>query len=455
MEKEFKKILGFSSLLAAAVGIVVSQGTLVSVMQGIALGQTDFIIALSIAALLSFCYICTFSELSLMMPKAGGINAYSQVALGHFPSIVATLCGYVVVSVLGIPAELQLLQSGIFEVFHVNIPHLGLVLLIIVTAMNIFGIDFFSKFQNVFSFSMIAVLALIGIQYFTGTSPESNDLNSLSMSSISISNAFSLVSLALWAFLGAEFICSLSEESINPQKHIPRAMTIGMIIIFVLYTLFGLTAIKFLPQDIILSSQMPHFKLINEILGSFGSSIMLIVCISASSSTINSIMSSIPRMMYGMSKSGQLPSFIGYIHPKFKTPVFAILSLFLLALIPMIGMTSSIEQVITLLIAASTSWLATYVIAHFSLIKLRKDYPHHTRPYKSPLFPMPQLFGSLGMIYVFFNCAPTPELAPTIYKYAGICISIVAIYAIIWIKFVMKTSLFTPVQMSKILDEVA
>ena len=77
-----KKVLGFPSLFAAAIGLVVAQSCFVSILQGVGNGGATFFIALIIAFLLTLCYSATWAELSLMMPKAGGISTYTLTAIG-------------------------------------------------------------------------------------------------------------------------------------------------------------------------------------------------------------------------------------------------------------------------------------------------------------------------------------------------------------------------------------
>ena len=81
-----KKALGLTSLFIITLGIVVSQTSVVSILQGAGLGGGTFFIAILIAFVIALCYISTYSELALMMPKAGSISTYTAVSLGHFNS---------------------------------------------------------------------------------------------------------------------------------------------------------------------------------------------------------------------------------------------------------------------------------------------------------------------------------------------------------------------------------
>ena len=89
MVEELKKgVLGFPSLLAVSVGLVIASTTLVSLCQGMGLGGYGFIVSMLIAWVLMIFQAFTFSELAITMPRAGSISSYTEVALGPFLAIV-------------------------------------------------------------------------------------------------------------------------------------------------------------------------------------------------------------------------------------------------------------------------------------------------------------------------------------------------------------------------------
>lgn len=104
-----KRSLGLTSLIAICVGIVVGQDFLITILQGVGINATGFFVAMLIAFVLALGYVFTFSELTLMMPKAGGISTYTEVAIGHLPAIVVTIAGYSGIAVFAGAADLYLL----------------------------------------------------------------------------------------------------------------------------------------------------------------------------------------------------------------------------------------------------------------------------------------------------------------------------------------------------------
>jgi amino acid transporter len=114
---------------------------------------------------------------------------------------------------------------------------------------------------------------------------------------------------------------------------------------------------------------------------------------------------------------------------------------------------STIETVVVFIVASTVSWLLAYIIAHIDVIVLRVKYPDLPRPFKSPLFPIPQILGIAGTICALIYIFPDPKMKADIYRYAFYFLGGTAIYAFLWCTFIMKKGLFKPVKYEEALKE--
>ena len=437
------RVLGFPSLFVVAVGIVTAQSCFVSTLQGAGLGGVSFLVALWMAFILTLCYVSTYSELSLMMPKAGSISTYTAVAIGHFPAIIATLSGYLAPVLFAGPAELLLVQNILHQTFPDVFAHVGLVILAIFTLLNLLGIDIFSAVQSILTYAMLLTMLMIGIAGFYSTPALglSSDDMWQGFSHIGL-DVFSLVVLAIWAFLSLEFICPLIEESKQPEKNIPKTMFLGAIVILIVHSLIAYTGMRHVPAEQLIESNTPHGLLVNGLFKNWGWLMITVFAITTTSGIINSTLATIPRVLFGMAHHHQLPAIFKALHPRWKTPWFGILLVAALQALPMLILANSPDILLLLVISAATCWLLTYIIAHIDVMVLRKKYPHFKRPFTSRFYPVPQVLGIVGMGYAIFNNAPTPDLTIKVYTNAALFIGITAIYAFFWVKYSMKKGLF-------------
>ncbi len=438
-----KRVLGFPALFVIAIGVVTAQSCFVSTLQGAGIGGAHFFIALLVGFVLTLCYVSTYSELSLMMPKAGSISTYTAVAMGHFPAIVASIAGYLAPIIFGGPAEL-LLVDYILEVAYPGVfSHVGLFLLVTLTIFNLLGINIFSTIQNILTYTMLIALLVVGITGFSGTNAVGISSSALLQQISQVdTGVFSLVVLAIWAFLSIEFICPLIEETKRPEKNIPRTMFAAAVVILIIHSLVAYAGMRQVPADNLAESDIPHWILVNTIFGNTGRFIIAVITITTTAGFINTVLATLPKMFYGMAHHKQLPAAFMKIHSKYKSPWVGILFIAASIAIPLLLLSKAKDVLITLVISSATIWLLTYIIAHLNVIVLRKKYPNFNRPYKTPFYPIPQIIGIAGMGFAIVKNAPSEDLTTKVYLNTAIFIIITATYAFFWIKYKMKKGLF-------------
>lgn len=114
--------LGLRHLLSTSVGVIVSQVTMVSLLQGFGLGGWGFVLALVLALALALINAMAFAELALMLPGEGSLSTYAEAALGHFPAILLVFAGYVTPIIFGLPAELMLADQILSQAITTPLP---------------------------------------------------------------------------------------------------------------------------------------------------------------------------------------------------------------------------------------------------------------------------------------------------------------------------------------------
>ena len=393
--------LGLGALLAVAIGLVVSQGVMVLMLQGAGIAGLGFLIPLTLAFFLALTYVMSFSELALMIPRAGSLSSYTEVALGHFPAILATFSGYVVVAMFALSAELLLLDLIIAEVYPGALPSMSVAygVLILFTLLNLLGIDLFARLQSALALVMVVVLLALGLTAMTGSGSQpaltqalTHDWNPLG------AGVLTLVALAIWGFVGAEFVCPLVEESKQPERNIPWSMMLGVGVIFVTIALYSIGALFYVPQEELAGAALPHYLFATALLGEGGKIFLVIAAVTATCSTVNTSLAAIPRMLLGMAVNGQAFPQFKRLSKRFNTPWVAVLFVAAITGAPVLLMGDDPGAIGLLLLAAAIAWLLAYIICHLDVIALRRRYPDLARPFTTPFYPLPQLLGIADML---------------------------------------------------------
>jgi len=441
------KKIGFVTMMAICVGLVIAQGVMISALQGIGIGGMAFIFAMIIALILAQFNAMSFAELSLMFPQEGTLATYTQKAIGHFPAIVSVFAGYVVVALLAIPVEMFLVDAILGELFPGLLPEKVAPLLILglFTITNLIGTDVFAKVQNLLAFVLVTALIITGATAITTglQSPQELAGTSVDWSFDGVLNGsvIGLVGLALWTMVGVEFICPLINEVKNPNKNIPRAMHLSLFIIFTIFVAFAYGASLLMDVESIMGSPLPFIDYANAVFGKSGLIIAAVMAVTATCSTMNTILSAVPKMLHGMAENKQaFPQL--KITNKHNVPWVGTLMMAVGIMIPFFIF--GIDALIPLIIAATTSWLLAYCVAHIDVIVLRKRLPNQERPYKTPFYPVPQILGIAGMLYVAANNSPAPEMTQLVYTIAGSILLVLSVIGALWVKLYMKRGLFEP-----------
>lgn len=438
------KKIGLLTMISISIGIVVAQGAMISALQGIGIGGSAFIAAMIAALVIAHFNIMSFAELSLMFPAEGTLATYTQKAIGHFPAIVSVYSGYVVVGILGVTVELFLVEAMLDALLPGMLPAkvVPLLVLFFLCVTNIRGTDVFAKVQNLIVVVMVAAILLIGlVASFHLTAPAEIVGTSVDfgMAGVKDGSFIGLIALAMWLFVGAEFICPMIKEVKNPNKNIPTSMHASVTIIFAMYITFVYGATQFLSVETLIESNIPYVDYAIAVFGDTGLLIATVMALAATFSSANTILAAIPRMLHGMAEQKQSLPILKRVN-RFGAPWIAIVMMTVLVSIPFLIL--DIDSVIVLLIAATISYLLAYIVAHIDVMVLRRRMPNHPRPYRTPFYPIPQILGIVAMVYVIINSSPAPEMTVQIFQIFGGMLLFISVIAALWVKLYMKKGLF-------------
>jgi amino acid transporter len=138
--------------------------------------------------------------------------------------------------------------------------------------------------------------------------------------------------LAFYAFIGFEDMVNVAEEVRQPERNLPRAILLALLISSVLYLLVSLAAITGLPAERLAAADAPLAVLYESVTGREPVLITLISMFAVvNGALIQIIMAS--RVCYGMARQHWLPVCFGRVHPRTRTPVMATVTVAALVLL--------------------------------------------------------------------------------------------------------------------------
>ena len=279
-----------------------------------------------------------------------------------------------------------------------SIPWIAIIMIIILSAINWYGIEESALVTLVFTFIEAAGLLLVVILGFM--LPQRNP-NYLEIPTALDPTIAVLLGAAVFyfAFTGFELQPTLSEEAKDPERTLPKAIILALLACSLLYLLVSLAVVRLLPWDVLMNSKAP---LADAAARAWSTSYFLLMAIAlfSTSNTILGFLVSSSRLIYGLSSEGVLSKRLSLVDSKRRTPyiavilsgVISILVIFITLYVPMLtGWRITIGNIKYELIdlvgkTASLSALIAFVIVNISNIVLRYLNPdEEARKFKVPL----------------------------------------------------------------------
>ncbi len=141
------------------------------------------------------------------------------------------------------------------------------------------------------------------------------------------------VAAVFFAYIGFDAISTTAEEAKNPQKDLPRAMILALIITTLIYVLISLIITGMVHYSELRVGD-PLAYALDKVGLQWISGIIAFSALIAMTSVLLVFQLGQPRIWMSMSRDGLLPPVFSKIHPKFKTPYTATLIAGIIVAIP-------------------------------------------------------------------------------------------------------------------------
>jgi amino acid transporter len=393
-----RRRLGLPLLVLYGTGITIGAGiyVLIGAVAGHAGGYAPWSF-LAAAVVMTFT-VGTYIELATRFPVSAGEAAYVRAAFGS--RLLSTITGMLTVTVGVVSASTVTAGSVGYIKQFVDLPQGVLIIIVVVIlgAVAAWGILESVVLASIFTLieagglvAIIVAAAYLGVPAISALAPPPLDIGILS------GVAFASL-LAFFAFIGFEDLVNVVEEIKVPNRDLPRAIVLTLLISAVLYVAVAAIAVTAVPIEQLSSSSAPLSLVFRSVAGVSPATISAIA-IFATLNTILAQMTLAARVIYGMAQQGDLPEAMGRVHPRTGTPILA--TVLIIAAVIGLALTVSFEQ-----LAESTSLatLAVFALVNLALLRLRygrvrTDTPHVTMPVWVPVM---GLLTCLAMIAVSF-----------------------------------------------------
>lgn len=404
-ELELKRALGPISATAITVGGVIGSGIFLKPWEIARQLPSEPWIYFCWVALGLTCLFGTFAyaELGCMFPEAGGQYSFLRESWGQFVAFLYGWCFFWVINTGTIAALAVAFADTLGRVFELGstvhfLIAVGMILLL--AAVNHFGVLWGAVLQNVSTFAKLValgVLVLAGL-FVAGGAPAESTVVANEAVPFTMAGLITSCVAIFWAYEGWHMLSFSAAEVKHPERDLPRGFIGGMLILIAIYVAVNWTYLKAvsLPEMRGLAAQIDVPRTaVERILGApAAQGVVLLVALSIFGSTNSSLLSA-PRGFYAMAKDGLMPRALTRIHPTYRTPTVAIWTQAVWSCV-LVGVLKGFKDITEYVIFAA---LIFYALAVSGVIRLRRARPDAPRPYRCWGYPAtPLLFAAVALL---------------------------------------------------------
>ena len=323
----------------------------------------------------------SYAELGKMFPRAGGEYTFLRESFGEVFGFLAGWISLIVGFSAPIAATAIAFSKYFLELFHlqtfeVTSKLLAILVILFLSFVHTQKIKIGANFQaGITLFKIFFLFAFI----FLGLLCIKENLNTLGMKSLipkketilSLNFPVSLI-YVMYAYSGWNAATYVGEEIENPQRNIPLALLLGVLLVVVLYVGINILYVRALSVEEMSGVVEIGAKTAEKIFGGKLSFLFTAGITLGLLSVLSAMIIVGPRVYYAMARDGVFFKVFSRVHPEKKTPIFSIL---LQAMIAIFMVLTSTFEALLLYIGFTLSLCASLTVLGFMKLKKRFVFP--------------------------------------------------------------------------------
>jgi len=349
-------------------GIGVTIGAGIYVLIGAVAGHADKYapLAFVMAAVVMGLTVCSYAEMCTRYPVAAGEAAYIKAAFKW--RWLSTAVGLLMTATGVIAASTVSLGSLGYIAQFTDLPS-WIVLIAVVGGLGVvsaWGVLESVLLASLFTLIEVSGLVAIIVAALHSGLPFGDSLFAVPELKSGIWLGISFAGLlAFFAFTGFEDLTNMVEETHSPERNVPIAMAITLVVTTLLYTVVAAISVTAIAPKDLAVSHAPLALVFRQVAG-ISPTVISAIAIVATLNTIIAQMTMAVRVLYGLAQQGDIPKIFGRVNRKTATPLIAtatvILTVLLCAYIAPLEKLAELTSVGTLLV---------FALVNLALLRLR------------------------------------------------------------------------------------
>ena len=367
----------------------------------------------SLGAVIALLGAFIYAELGRRRPQVGGGYAYLRDAFGPLPAFLygwALLLAIATGAIAAVAVTFATYAVEIFGLPQGAVTTLALGSVLLLSVVNILGVQPGAVTQNIFTVLKLSALATLLVAAVIMPAAAISTLPPpIASSALSAPSTFGAILLAmstalvpvLFSYGGWQQTNFVAEEMRDPERTLPRALVLGVLIVVVVYLGANVAYIRALGIDGLALSTAPAADMMSRIAGEGGRRLIAAGIAASTFGFLNLVILVSPRVYQAMARDGLFFASFAKLHPRFRTPVTAIVFQALVA--TTLILTGSYGQLLDWVVFGD--WIFFGTTALTLVVFRRRDARAGVADtgFRAPFYPLSVALFVLAALYVVFG----------------------------------------------------
>lgn len=414
--RKLVRSFGVLHLTMISVGATLGTGILVILGDSVPVAGPAIWISFIIAGLAALFSAVSYAEMAGLVPVAGSSYSYTYATMGEG---MAWICGWCLVLEYAVSVAAVAVGAGQYvnqtlAAFDVTLPDTitqppgsdggvfnvpATIIVLLAMVLLVRGAKESARVNTaIVGVKIVVLLFFCAVAFTAFNSGHFEPL--MPMGAAGVSAAASRV---FFSYIGFDAASTAGEEARNPQRDMPRAILLSMVIITSLYVLVAVAAIGAREWTWFDGTEAALVQILEEITNqpwvAFAFALGAVLAIA---SIVLTVLYGQTRILLSMSRDGLVPAIFGRVSRRTGTPVAGTLIVG-----TAVALTAGLIPLGELADATSIGTLFAFALVNVAVVYLRRRRPDLKRSFRVPFYPVTPILGTLMCAYLMANLGGT------------------------------------------------
>ncbi len=313
--------LGLGDAVFIGLGSMIGAGVFAAYGPAAGAAGTGLLVGLAVAALVAYCNATSSAQLAASYPYAGGTYLYGREVLGDWWGYLAGW-GFMVgktasCAAMALTFAAYVAPSGWQRAVAAAV-------VVVLALVNCAGVTRTALLTRVLVSLVLVSLVVACVACFSGGS--SSGLSGWGSPDHGVYGVLQSAGLLFFAFAGYARIATLGEEVREPERVIPRAIVTALAGAVVVYAVVAVAVLSVLGASGTAASSAPVADAVRVVADPWAVGVVRVGAALASAGALLALIAGLGRTGLAMAREGDLPRWLDAVHPRFRVPHRAELS---------------------------------------------------------------------------------------------------------------------------------